>query len=406
MSKKKEPKKLSHPSSDENNLTPWQKANRKYLAEQEMKNQEPKKEDITLDTPLSDSEEEKTVQEEQQEESQSEKKIEFFEEIKQKKNGGPYNGSFLNRLPNLKSQRHKVLFRRLALIITILGIPLIFLIYYVSPYSKLQAVAVSGNKTVNSQEIISDTKLSLGENVWGQYFHRSTYIDRLKKAQPRIETASIHFKGMNEFDLDVTEYKEIALIAKNNQYYPVIENGTVLDEKVANPTKNLPILEEFKDSAKIKELTKQYNQLSSELQKAISEIKYTPRASNKNLIQLNMNDGNQVIVNINNLANQMKYYSQVAKDMYEKGVIDMEVGIFSHPYGSTQETEESGQSEETTESEENADQTNESSEEAETQAAQTPGSSNTNGSSDSNDSSETSQIEDNPSTTPSSLNEN
>ena len=49
MSKKKEPKKLSHPSSDENNLTPWQKANRKYLAEQEMKNQEPKKEDITLD---------------------------------------------------------------------------------------------------------------------------------------------------------------------------------------------------------------------------------------------------------------------------------------------------------------------------------------------------------------------
>ncbi len=47
----------------------------------------------------------------------------------------------------------------------------------------------------------------------------------------------------------------------------MIENGTVLDEKVANPTKNLPILEEFKDSAKIKELTKQYNQLSSELQK-------------------------------------------------------------------------------------------------------------------------------------------
>ncbi len=119
-----------------------------------------------------------------------------------------------------------------------------------------------------------------------------------------------------------------------------------------------------------------------------------------------MNDGNQVIVNINNLANQMKYYSQVAKDMDEKGVIDMEVGIFSHPYGSTQETEESGQSEETTESEENADQTNESSEEAETQKAQTPGSSSTNGSSDSNDSSETSQIEDNPSTTPSSLNEN
>ncbi len=101
---------------------------------------------------------------------------------------------------------------------------------------------MSGNKVVNSQEIISDTKLSLGENVWGQYFDRSTYIERLKKAQPRIEKAAIHFKGINEFDLDVTEYKEIALIAKDNQYYPVIENGTVLDEKVANPTKKSPYL--------------------------------------------------------------------------------------------------------------------------------------------------------------------
>ncbi len=41
-----------------------------------------------------------------------------------------------------------------------------------------------------------------------------------------------------------------------------------------------------------------------------------------------------------------------------------------------------------------------------TQAADTPESSDINGSSDSNNSSETSQIEDNPSTTPSSLNEN
>lgn len=49
-------------------------------------------------------------------------------------------------------------------------------------------------------------------------FGDSIFIDLLisiaLKAQPRIETANIHFKGMNEFDLDVTEYKEIALIAK------------------------------------------------------------------------------------------------------------------------------------------------------------------------------------------------
>ncbi len=88
MSKKKEPKKLSHPSSEgENNLTPWQKANRKYLAEQEMKNQEPKKEDIKLDTPLSDSEEEKTVKRNSKKKASPMKKIEFFEKDRTNKNG-------------------------------------------------------------------------------------------------------------------------------------------------------------------------------------------------------------------------------------------------------------------------------------------------------------------------------
>ena len=163
----------------------------------------------------------------------------------------------------------------------------------------------------------------------------------MKEEQPRIESAQITFKTFNTFNLKVKEYKEIALVMKNGKYYPVMENGTVLSVKVANPTKNLPILDGFTDNEKIKSLTKEYNKLSAELQKAISEIKYTPSDTNKNLLRLNMNDGNQVIVNIQNLSSQMKYYTQVAKDMEEKGVIDMEVGIFSYPYSkSSAETEQ------------------------------------------------------------------
>lgn len=75
MSKKKN-QKLSHPSSDENNLTPWQKANRKYLAEQEMKTKS-QKEDITLDTPLSDSEEEKRFKRNSKKKASPRKKSNF-----------------------------------------------------------------------------------------------------------------------------------------------------------------------------------------------------------------------------------------------------------------------------------------------------------------------------------------
>ncbi len=371
MSKKKEPEKLPNPSPEESNLTPWQKANRKYLAEhgkQKDQSESLAEQQDSGNAPKDASELDEQIQEENAKQFEPEQAPEQdFEEIEQKKIGGPYNGSFLNRLPNLKSHRNKVLYRRLGLIIAVLGIPLIFLIYYVSPYSKLEAVTVTGNQVVTSQEAIAETKLKLGANIWKQYWHKDQYIDQLKKEQPRIKTAAISFRSVNQLDLKVTEYKEIALVSKENQYYPVIENGVVLSEKVANPTKNLPILEDFNENAKIQEFAKQYNQLSAELQKAISEIKYTPRDSNKDLIQLNMNDGNQVIVNITNLASQMKYYPQVAKEMDEKGVVDMEVGIFSYPYSSQDSTQGSEASEETAETavnEEAASQDGESNETA------------------------------------------
>lgn len=398
MSKKKEPENLPNQSVDENNLTPWQKANRKYLAEHGKKEKKVDNE-VQSDEPEADVEPtaEKDVLEHEHDGP-------FENETEQTKAGGPYNGSFLNRLPNLKNQRNKVLYRRLALIITILGIPLIFLIYYVSPYSKLQAITVSGNENVATQTIIKDTKLTMGTNVWTQYWHKADYINNLKEDQPRIESAQISFKTLNTFVLKVKEYKEIALVAKNGQYYPVMENGIVLSEEVANPTKNLPILDGFTNSEKIKSLTKEYNKLSAELQKAISEIKYTPSDTNKNLLRLNMNDGNQVIVNIQNLATQMKYYAQVAKDMDEKGVIDMEVGIFSYPY--SESSAEAEQTSGTNSVETTVGQTNGSSASVEPSSEETvPSESEQTGNTPSN-TSETNQNEDNSSSSSSISTEN
>ena len=350
MSKKKETKKMPEKSNDENSLTPWQMANRKYLEEHKEKTDhqtgtsEKSEHKEEQKDPISSEKEELLVEEDD---------LLDYEEIEHKKDGGPYNGSFIDRLPNLKNYRNKVLYKRLSLIISILLIPLLFLIYYVSPLSKLEGVSISGNEVVSKEEILKDTQLALNQHIWGQYWQRQSYIDHLKKEQPRIKSATIGFSNVNTFDLSVTEYKEIALILTDGKYSPVIEDGTVLDETVESPTKNLPILEGFTDPTKIKDLAIEYNKLSPELQKAISEIKYTPRNTNQNLIQLNMNDGNQVIVNITNLATQMNFYAQVASEMEENGVIDMEVGIFSYPYSNNSEEAE----ESTDESAQSADQT-------------------------------------------------
>lgn len=341
----------NNPSEDEQ-LTPWQIANRKYLEEQAKKAVEQNRESTDEDDLVD--EENEAANEISEEELE---KIE--EEIEEKTTGEPYNGSFADRLPNLKTQRNRILYKRLSIIFIVLSIPLLFLVYYISPLSKLAKVEVTGNKEVTANEVVSGMKLETGENLWDQYFHKKTYISNLEKKQPRIKSASIQLENLNQLKVNVAEYDEVALVSKNDQYYPVLENGTVLSEAIENPTKNLPILENFTSDAKIKEFLKEYKQLSSEKQKTISEVKYAPSDSNKELLNLYMNDGNQVIINISNLVSQMKYYSKVAKDMDGTGVIDMEVGIFS--YSTSEDTEDSG-TEETDTSTTNSEDTDENQE--------------------------------------------
>ena len=127
----------------------------------------------------------------------------------------------------------------------------------------------------------------------------------------------------------------MALLASDNHYSPILESGVVVNEPSDQPLEGLPILESFSDQSKIKEVLTAYQKLSQEIREGISQIKYTPRDSNDELLTIYMNDGNQVIVNISNMASQMQYYPQIAKDLKEDSIIDMEVGIFTYPISNT-----------------------------------------------------------------------
>jgi hypothetical protein len=46
-----------------------------------------------------------------------------------------------------------------------------------------------------------------------------------------------------------------------------------------------------------------------------------------------MNDGNQVIAKSITLKKKMKYYPNISANMDSPGIVDLEVGAFSYPYG-------------------------------------------------------------------------
>lgn len=315
-------------------MTPWQKENLKYL--QEKGNQPAWSSSASDETEdMSQAHEDELTEETLFEAEQA------IEETDDEKEGvtEPEKKArfFADRLPNLKAYRNQVLIRRLALIIGLLMIPLLIVLYFVSPLSRLANVVVKGNQEVSAEAILENSDLAVNEEMWPQFFERNQSVAAIKKELPRIKNASISLSGINRFDITVTEFQEVALLAKDGGYAPVLENGAVLEDISEQPEEGLPVLENFSAEDKIKATLSAYQELSSEIRDGISQIKYTPRDSNDELLTLFMNDGNQVIVNISNMVSQMQYYPQIAKDLTEDSIVDMEVGIFTYPISNTQE---------------------------------------------------------------------
>ncbi|GMA53972.1 hypothetical protein GCM10025857_53290 [Alicyclobacillus contaminans] len=219
--------------------------------------------------------------------------------------------------------------------------------YYISPLNSLSNVEVEGNQNIDSQEIVASSGLQVNQNLWSQYFDREQFTKKLVKEFPRMKNAEIKFSGLNQFQIDVTEYREVSLLAKDEKYYPILENGEVVKQPQEKADKNKVILEDFKSQNQIMSTIENYYELPKEIQSGVSQINYTPSKNNEELLTIFMNDGNRVILNISNMDQQMQYYPQVAKEMDDKGIVDMEVGIFVRPYeeNSTEDEQEEEETE-------------------------------------------------------------
>lgn len=325
----KDKEKNSSSTEEHDALTPWQKEHLLYLESQGIDPEiaeEPETE-ILLDKTLDSFEEEALDASNEKDEGNSQSTIDK-----------PF--SFSDHLPNFKAYRDKKLRKRLLILVVIFLVPLLGSLYYISPLSKVSAVVVAENPLTPKEALIESSQIVKDERLWPQFFARQRIATAIEKANPRVKKATITLQQWNQLHLHVEEYSESAYLVKGNDYLPILENGTILQEPQKEVTKGRVIVENFTDETLILETLKQYKELPEEIQDAISQITYAPSKNNEELLTIFMNDGNQVIVGISKLADHMKYYLQVAKEMSEKGVIDMEVGIYSYSYPSNETEEE------------------------------------------------------------------
>ena len=334
-------------------LSEWQKRNKEYLEKkaqeeaekekelaeqkkQHLPNSEKKKvekndesaEEVTADTQENESEEtEKPTETETSEEGQD-KPLDKAALRKKKK------AERKQAKQNEKETREKIAPRHVyrALPVLILSsVLLILAVYFISPYSKLKNIEVTGNKQLSKTEVLEASSIQKEDYTLTTYLSQKAHAKNIKQSNLWAEKAEITYRFPITFKIKVAEYKVVAYDYSGEQYFPVLSSG----EEIANPvTKSqLPksyIRLDFSDKAMLKKFVRQLAGISDTIKSEIQTVQHTPSKVTEDLLTLMMTDGNKIIVPLSEVAKKLPYYEKIKPQLTEASIVDMEAGIFSY----------------------------------------------------------------------------
>lgn len=240
-------------------------------------------------------------------------------------------------LPKLKEQRRKKMYRRLIPLLLLFSCAILIVVYFISPLSKVGTISVTGNHGVTDQKVINASQMKSGFSLWETLWNDEDFTSSVLEEIPQVKAAELDHKGWNDIVIEIAEHKIVAYSHDGNTYFPILENGKIVNESRTVSLGNMPLFKSFPEGKPLNLLIEQYQLLNPSVQNSISEIEYTPSEIDDYLITIYMNDGNHVIATLPSFAEKMNYYPDMVQKLgNQKGVINLEVGGFFTPF----ETEE------------------------------------------------------------------
>lgn len=233
------------------------------------------------------------------------------------------------RIPTLRERRKKRTNRKFVALLFVFLVLLAILIYSQTKYSKIQDITVTGTELYAEAEYQQLSGLSIGDSMWS--FTESD-IEKTLDELEWVEKSSVNKKWLTGVEIEIQEFESIGYLDKSNSYQMVLSNNFALEKPVTSV--DGPILTNFEDAKTRSKLVTQLTKIDSEVFNLISQIILSPSEEDAAYVTLYMNDGNEVRGILSSLAEKLNYYPSVVAQLEDgqKGVIDMEVGIFFRSY--------------------------------------------------------------------------
>ena len=338
-------------------LSEWQRRNQEYqkkkqLEEQEEKekkaqeekerqellNQKTPSEDLDAeeqDTETAEVEEDENVAEEEVQETLPEETEEDAEEEKIIYLTEPSEAMFEEEELAKKAKKEGQIARRHIYraipVLVISTLIALFSVYLLTPLAKQKIIEFSGNKNADQALLFEKSQIQDRDYTLTTFLNRDRYLANMKAASPWVKDISMNYTFPTTFKVQVEEYQVLGYYVTEEDHYPILENGEVVETPVAAgqlPKAYLAV--RFSDRELVRQFVKQLEKIPSSVCDQIEAVDLTPSKVTKDLVTLTMKDGTKVLVPVSQIKRKLPYYNQIRKLIEEDSVIDMEAGIYSY----------------------------------------------------------------------------
>ena len=338
-------------------LSEWQRRNQEYQKKKQLEEQEEKEkkaqeekerqELLNQKTPSEDSEadgqdgeseeveEDENVAEEEVQETLPEETEEDAEEEKIIYLAEPSEAMFEEEELAKKAKKEGQIARRhiyRAIPVWVIStLVALFSAYLLTPLAKQKIIEFSGNKNADQALLFEKSQIQDRDYTLTTFLNRDHYIANMKAESPWVKDISMNYTFPKTFKVQVEEYQVFGYYVTEEDHYPILENGEVVETAVA--TDQLPkayLAVRFSDRELVRQFVKQLEKIPSSVRDQVEAVDLTPSKVTKDLVTLTMKDGTKVLVPVSQIKRKLPYYNQIRKLIEDDSVIDMEAGIYSY----------------------------------------------------------------------------
>lgn len=234
-----------------------------------------------------------------------------------------YNEHDDNQVEELRTKRKK---RRLKKRVRHLFHFMIFVLlglFIASPLSRVSKITVSGQKLLSEESILAGAGISEDD------LHVLTYpfiVENKLLQLPMIKEAKVYRGFFYGLEIEIVESPVIGYLYDGTTLKIIDEAGALI-EISASALKDIqqtPRLIGFEDETILKDFCEQLALVPQATQSLMSDIVFAPEDPyDKTRVEINMSDGKKVIVRIEDMAGELKYYQEILSQKPDACVYDI-----------------------------------------------------------------------------------